>query len=223
MAWRGTFFCGVVQIRYICGMIKNLLFDLGGVIMDIDRSLCVDALRGLGMADADEFLGVYRQKGPFLDLESGALSAAGFRDAVRRMCGSAVSDVAIDEALCRFLIGIPVARLRRIAELRRTYRIYMLSNTNPIMWERFIVPEFTKDGHDIDYYFDGIVTSFETGECKPSPVIYRRAIDRFGINPEETLFYDDGLANVEAARAFGFHAVKVDAPDKPYGDYLMEL
>lgn len=204
-------------------MIKNLLFDLGGVIMDIERGRCVEALRQLGLDNADEFLGEYRQKGPFLELEAGALGAAGFRDIVRGMIGGNVSDDAIDDALCRFLIGIPEVRLRELAGLRRKYKIYMLSNTNPIMWERFILPEFTKDGHDIGYYFDGIVTSFEAGDCKPSPVIYRLVADKFGIRPEETLFYDDGLTNVEAARALGFHAVKVDDPDKPYGDYLAEL
>ena len=85
-------------------MIKNLLFDLGGVIIDIDRNRCVEALEKLGVADADRLLGKYVQSGIFADLESGNISAAEFRDALRRHAGNtALTDSDIDTAFQKFL------------------------------------------------------------------------------------------------------------------------
>lgn len=190
-------------------MIKNLLFDLGGVIMDIRRQRCVDAFRRLGMADPDEFLGEYSQKGPFKLLEEGSVTAAEFRRELRHYLPASVTDAQIDDAFMQFLIGIPVERLRELERLREKYDLYLLSNTNPIMWNAKIADEFRKDGHDIGYYFKGMVTSFEAKSMKPDPAIFRYAESTLGIRPEETLFFDDSQANVDAARALGFEAALV--------------
>jgi putative hydrolase of the HAD superfamily len=190
-------------------MTENLLFDLGGVIMDIDRNRCVEAFKNLGMENADSFFGEYRQKGPFLQLEAGTISPEDFRAAVRQLIPGEVTDDEIDSTLCRFLIGIPPERLSRLRELRgRGHKVWMLSNTNAIMWQRFILPEF---GGDVSEFFDGVVTSFEAGVCKPDEAIYRYAISHLGINPAETTFFDDGAANVAAAEALGFHGVHITA------------
>ena len=111
---------------------RNLLFDLGGVIMDIRRENCVKALTDLGMEGADEMLGLYCQSGPFLLLEEGKMSAEAFRKEIRSRCTTNPSDDEIDTAFNAFLIGIPTARLRALQELRKHYRIYMLSNTNNV-------------------------------------------------------------------------------------------
>lgn len=186
----------------------NLMFDLGGVIMDIDRDRCVRAFENMGMKDADSFFDAYRQRGPFLQLEAGQLTPDEFRAEIRSLMDRPVTDEEIDSALCEFLIGIPDRRLKLLAELRAAgHRMWLLSNTNPIMWHRFILPEFTRLGGDIGTYFDGVLPSFEAGVCKPDSAIYRMAMHKFGIEPAHTTFYDDGPANVEAARALGIHAV----------------
>ena len=115
-------------------MIKNLLFDLGGVIMDIRRENCEEAFRQLGMADIGEYLGDYGQKGPFAALEEGKISEEEFRAEVRKHIAREVSDEEIDRAFNRFLTGIPVRRLEELRKLRGKYKLYMLSNTNSIMW-----------------------------------------------------------------------------------------
>ncbi len=194
-------------------MIKNLLFDLGGVILDIKRENCVAALTRLGMAGADELLDPYTQRGAFLLLESGKITPGQFRTEIRRMLADpdAPTDAEIDAALNEFLIGIPVDRLRALEQLRKRYGIYMLSNTNPIMWNSKIAREFAKDGRSRENYFDGILTSFEAGCVKPSPQIFDMAAERFGLDRASTLFLDDGPANVEAARSCGFQAALVPA------------
>ena len=188
-------------------MIKNLLFDLGGVIMNLDRMRCVRALEALGMPDAAEMLGEYGQKGPFLALEKGEITPDEFHRQMRPLFNRPVTDDEIDRAFDLFLTGIPVSRLKALRELRRRYKVSLLSNTNPIMWHRFILPEFTKQGLDINAYFDGTVTSFEAGMCKPDSAIYLYALNKFGISAEETTFFDDGAANIAAAEALGIKGV----------------
>ncbi len=186
-------------------MIRNLLFDLGGVIMDIRRENAVESLKRIGMEKADELLGEYAQKGPFLLLEEGSISPAEFRDEVRKEIKGDVTDEQIDCAFCDFLIGIPEKRLHDLESLReKGYHIFMLSNTNPIMWHSRIADEFRKLGHDMDHYFEGEVTSFEAGCCKPDEKIFKLVEDKFGICPDETIFFDDSMSNIEAARKLGF-------------------
>lgn len=192
-------------------MIKNLLFDLGGVIMDIERKNAVAALIKAGMENADEFLGVYAQKGPFLQLEDGSISAEEFRNEIRKYISRPITDNEIDSAFNEFLIGIPDRRLDALRDLReKGYGIYMISNTNPIMWNSRIAEEFSKQGHDMDYYFDGEVTSFEAKSCKPDNRIFETAIKKFNLNPDETLFFDDSRANTDAAARLGFHTALVE-------------
>lgn len=182
-----------------------LLFDLGGVIMNIERESAVRAFEALGMADADSFFDPYEQHGAFGLLEAGQITPEEFRAAVRPRFRPGVSDEEIDAALCEFLRGIPAERLERLAELRRKgYGVYMLSNTNRIMWDRYIVPEFRKLGGEMSDYFDGTVTSFEAKVCKPDAKIYEYAAEKLGLEPSQTIFFDDGPANIEAARKLGF-------------------
>ena len=190
-------------------MIKNLLFDLGGVIMDIRRLNCVASFERLGMKDADSFLGEYSQKGPFLQLEEGAISEAEFRTAVRQFIDGEVSDEQIDSAFCDFLVGIPKYRLEQLRELKKQYGIYMLSNTNSIMWRSRIAEDFRQEGLEREDYFDGIVTSFEARSIKPDAKIFHTVVEKLGIKPEETLFLDDSQKNLDAAAELGFQTLLV--------------
>lgn len=199
--------------------IKNLLFDLGGVIMDLDRDRCVRAFESLGMADADDFLGVYGQKGAFLALEKGDIDAREFRRQIRPMFDRPVSDAEIDEAFNRFLLGIPRHRLETLRRLRDRYGIYLLSNTNPIMFDGFIANEFRQEGREMADYFDGMVASYKAKCYKPDQEIFDYTRHTCGINGGETLFFDDSEANVEAARKAGFKAVHVP-PGSEFSDIL---
>ena len=190
-------------------MIKNLLFDLGGVIMDIRRLNCVASFERLGMKDVDSFLGEYSQKGPFLQLEEGAISEEQFRDAVRQFIDGEVTDEQIDSAFCDFLVGIPVHRLEQLRQLKQQYKIYMLSNTNSIMWRSRIAEDFRQEGLEREDYFDGIVTSFEAKSIKPDAKIFHTVVEKLGIKPEETLFLDDSQKNLDAASQLGFHTLLI--------------
>ena len=203
-------------------MIKNLLFDLGGVIMDIRRLNCVASFERLGMKNADSFLGEYSQKGPFLQLEEGAISEEEFRTAVRALIDGEVSDEQIDSAFCDFLVGIPKYRLEQLRQLKKSYNIYMLSNTNSIMWRSRIAEDFRQEGLEREDYFDGIVTSFEAQSIKPDAKIFHTVVEKLGINPVETLFLDDSQKNLDAAAQLGFHTLLV-TPGSEFFELLKSM
>lgn len=199
----------------------NLLFDLGGVIMDIDRLRCVEAYRRLGMVRPEDFLGNYAQKGPFMLIESGAISADDFRSEMRKFLPAGVTDSQIDYAFFEFLVGIPRHRLEELRILRKLHKVYLLSNTNPIMWDGKIADEFRQEGLEREDYFDGMVTSFEAKSMKPDRRIFDYAIEKLGIDPTETLFFDDSQANLDAAARLGFMTALVP-PGTEFIDILVQ-
>ncbi len=129
-----------------------------------------------------------------------------------KSCPGGTAGSQIDDAFNQFLVGIPAYRLEALAGLRRRYGVYLLSNTNKIMWDSRIAEEFRKiPGREMDSYFDGTVTSFEARALKPSAEIFGYAVRKLGIVPEETLFLDDSQENIRAAVALGFHGAVVPA------------
>lgn len=201
-------------------MIKNILFDLGGVIMDIDKQLCVDAFDALGLQNANSYFGDYAQTGIFMQIEDGSINTEAFHAALREKLPEGTTDYQIDNAFQKFLIGIPASRLADLRKLRcMGYNIYLLSNTNPIMWRGKIASEFGKEGLRREDYFDGMITSFEARAAKPDAKIFNYAADILGIEPAETLFLDDSQDNVDAAIALGFQAALV-APGTEFIDCI---
>ena len=190
--------------------IKNIIFDLGGVVIDLDRQRAVLALQSLGINDAGKLLGEYEQKGPFLLLESGKMSAAQFFDTLLPLCRPGTSCVEIQDAFERFLVALPVQRLEAIRGLRKAgYNVYVLSNTNPVMYNHWIDLAFRQEGLSVNDYFDGIVVSYQERTCKPDPQIFCNVITRYSLNPSETLMLDDSAANCESARSVGLNAIQV--------------
>lgn len=186
------------------------MIDLGGVMIDLDRDRCVAAFEALGLAGADRMLGLYRQEEPFLSIETGRISSAYFYDRMRELTGRDISDAAIEEAFDAFLVGLPVERLAALRRLRaRGYRTYMISNTNSIMYDGWIKRAFMQEGLRVGDYFDGIVTSFAEGVCKPDAELFSTVLRRHGLEAGESLLLDDSEANCEAARTLGMKAVRI--------------
>lgn len=191
--------------------IKNIIFDLGGVVIDLKREKAVEALKAIGFEGADEMLGLYRQQEPFLSLETGRFTTADFFDTIRGAIGDKnVSDRQIQDALNEFLRALPVERLEAIRELRdKGFRLFVLSNTNALMFHSWIEEKFRQEGLRVNDYFDGIVTSFQEGTCKPDPAIFETVLRRYGLKPEETLMLDDSQANCDAAESTGMKAIRI--------------
>lgn len=187
-------------------MIKNVIFDMGGVLLDIDRERCVEAFTAIGFPQAETMLNHFAQTGIFGDLETGLISPAEFFDYVRGQIGHPVSDTAIAGALDAFIVGLPDYKLQMVEELAARFNIYMLSNTNAIMMPTIRAKYFTQAGRTFDDYFapERTFLSYEMHLMKPAPEIFLEMAHTAGIRPEESLFIDDGPANVVAAAALGF-------------------
>lgn len=203
----------VVRMETSLNGIRNLMFDLGGVIIDLDRQSCVDTLVALGDSHADELLGLSMQKGEFMKLEEGKISAADFYNEMRRRIGRPVSDNEITDAINELLIGIPVERLRLLRELKQHFKVMLLSNTNSIMFDTKIADCFAQEGLSVSHYFDDIFLSYRLKACKPHAEIFEKVIAQAQIIPEETLFFDDSQQNLDTAAALGFKTYLV-TPDR---------
>lgn len=202
--------------------IKNLLFDLGGVIIDLRRESCIQALTNLGMSGAEQMLGLYAQSGIFGQLESGQIDQEEFYRQIRPYFpdnGSSITDSQIRDAFNEFLVGIPLHRLVELRTLRRYYRIFLLSNTNPIMIESRIAELFAAEGRSMADYFDGMILSYQAHCLKPSAQIFEYTAATLNIVPAETLFLDDSQANLDAAARSGF-ATALVAPGTEFIDAL---
>ena len=202
--------------------IKNLLFDQGGVIVDIRRDQCLDELKLLGMDNPEKLIGLYKQEGPFFALENGDITVEQFHDALRPLMPQGVTDEQMDYAFSSFIVGIPLHRLQALRELRKRYKTYILSNTNPIMFEGVIACNFAQEGLDVNAYFDGVTVSYKARSNKPDRQIFDYAIATMGINPEETLFFDDGQENLDAAAKLGFKTALVE-PGCEFMDIITKM
>ncbi len=202
--------------------IKNLLFDQGGVIVDIERDQCLEELRRLGMEAPERFVGLYKQDGPFFALENGDITLDEFHDELRPLMPSGVTNEQMDYAFSSFIVGIPLHRLQALRQLRKRYKTYILSNTNPLMFEGVIARNFAQEGLDVNAYFDGVTVSYLAHSNKPDRKIFDYAIATMGIVPEETLFFDDGQENIDAASRLGFKTALVE-PGCEFIDIINQL
>lgn len=190
--------------------IRNVIFDLGGVVIDLDRDRAVQALEEHGLEGANEMLGLYGQEEPFLGLETGETPAGEFFDIMRSRMKPGVTDKEITAAFNRFLVDLPAKRLEMLRRMRLAgYRIFMLSNTNPVMFNSWIDRAFRQEGGTVNDYFDGVVVSYEELMCKPNVAIFETLMRRYGLNPSETLMLDDSDKNCRAAAEAGAHAFKI--------------
>lgn len=187
-------------------MIKNIIFDMGGVLLDLDRPRCIAAFNRIGFPQADNMLSHYAQTGILGNLEAGLASPSQFYDHVRRESHRPLSDEQIAAALNAFVIGLPAYKLEMLRDLSPHFGIYLLSNTNAIMMPDIRERYFTQlPGLTFDDYFTRAFLSYEMGCIKPNPEIFHEMVHEAAFDPTECLFIDDGRDNIAIAARLGFH------------------
>jgi putative hydrolase of the HAD superfamily len=182
--------------------IKNILFDLGGVIIDLDVTRSMKRFEKLGV-NMNKILDPYEQQGIFLELERGQMDLPQFCKALSQYAGRTLSIKEVRHAWMGFIIDIPQYKLDYILELRKTYKVCLLSNTNPVIFEWAQTPAFSEAGFPINHYFDATYVSYKIGLTKPDPRIFEYTLNDSRMIASETLFIDDGERNIAAGHALG--------------------
>lgn len=187
--------------------IKNIVFDLGGVLIDLDKQRCIDAFADLGFPQIEKLIDYYYPAEIFNRLERGEVGTQEVCDYIRAEAQQpTIANEQICKAYQRFLTELPAYKLELILALRQAgIRTYLLSNTNEMVWDDVEDKFRTAGGRPIGDYFDKIYLSYELQEMKPAPVIFQKVIADSGIVPDETLFIDDGERNIHMAHELGFH------------------
>ena len=186
-------------------MIRNIIIDFGGVLVRLDKSASIQAYRDLGMDAVAAYINDYRSDGIFRQLEHGEIDMKEFCNEARRLTGVNANDEAIEDAWLRLLVGVPHERLEKILELRKKYRVFLLSNTNAFHWD-YSVKEYFKDS---DRYFEKMYLSYKLGLTKPDRRIVEYMLSDAGINPDESLLLDDSADNCKAAEELGIHTLLI--------------
>lgn len=196
--------------------IKNIIFDLGGVIYDVNYQHTIDAFTDLGALNAKSLYSQAEQTKLFDQYETGVLSTDDFIKGLKRELPSGVTDEEIKLAWNAMLKGLPEHRLDFLEEIAEDYNIYLLSNINEMHLNQ-VNEEMDKfDYGDLRSYFDGVYYSFEIGLRKPTSEIFEKVLNDEGLDPEETLFIDDSAQHVKGAKKVGlnaFHHIENDIAD----------
>ena len=188
-------------------MIRNIAFDLGGVVLALSYEQAVRRFEEIGLQDARKHLDAFEQKGIFGDLESGRIDEEDFRRELSVMVGRQLTMDECYYAWHGYVDYVPQRNLEAILRLRAEgYRVCLLSNTNPFMMQ-WAEKDFDGKGHPISYFFDAMYLSFECKVMKPKREIFEMMLRGQQATAEETLFVDDGPRNVETAAAMGMHTL----------------
>jgi putative hydrolase of the HAD superfamily len=188
-------------------MIKNIAFDLGGVVLALSYEQAVKRFEEVGLKDARQQLDAFEQRGIFGDLESGRITAEDFRRELSKMVGRQLTMDECYQAWHGYVDHVPKRNLAELLSLReRGYKVCLLSNTNPYMMQ-WAGNDFDGEGHPIGYFFDALYLSYECKVMKPRREIFEMMLQGQQATPEETLFVDDGQRNVEMAASMGMHTL----------------
>ena len=187
-------------------MIKNIIFDFGGVIVTIDQQQAVRRFEEIGLKNAAECLDPYTQSGIFGDLEEGKITAEEFRVELSDMAGKELTFDDCMYAWTGYCKELPKRNLQALRELKaKGDRWILLSNTNPFMMDWADSEYFDGMGNPVSSYFDSMYRSYELKMMKPDEKFFQYVIDTEKINMDETLFVDDGPRNVAVAERIGIH------------------
>lgn len=186
--------------------IKNIIFDLGGVLLDIDTGKTNDAFEKLGVPDFKNNYSLYKASPLFDNLEKGKVSEPEFYDGIRQISKLPLPDEDIRDAWNALILDFRMHSLQHLDMLKSRYSLYLLSNTNSIHYTAFHRSFNEKSGgKNFDDYFTKAYYSHRLGMRKPDPEIYDLVLSDAGIVAGETVFIDDLLKNIEAAAALGIH------------------
>ncbi|MDA3952166.1 MAG: HAD family phosphatase [Bacteroidales bacterium] len=200
--------------------IKNIIFDLGAVIININPDLTTKAMKKLGFNEFEKSYSLFKQTDIFDRLEKGLIDSEYLRNELRKHAKNEITDRSFDKAWGEMLLDFPKERINLIKELGKKYNIYLLSNTNAIHYRQYTQEFIDQYGFEFNSLFMKAYYSFQIGKRKPDVDIFEFAISDSKLLPEETLFIDDLQVNIESAKSIGLQTMLVDIAN---GDDIVNL
>lgn len=190
--------------------IKNIIFDLGGVILDIDENVVYKELEKMGintteLAHSKEFIEIMSK------FDTGIYTAPTFRKKMKSLLGlEKMTDQKFDSIWNAMLLDIPRERIEAIEKVKKHYKIFLMSNSNVIHYDLYVRDLQLRFGYnEFDELFNKSYFSFAEHLEKPDPRFFELILDHEGLQPEETLFIDDTAANIEAAKSLGINTYHI--------------
>jgi len=198
---------------------KAIIFDLGGVIINIDYNRTANAFQNMGLQNFNTMFSQAQQSHLFDRLETGDIAPQAFRDEVRKLANAQWTDIEIDNAWNAMLLDIPSQRIDFLRDIARQHPIYLLSNTNIIHLECFSAYVNNTYGlARLDPLFTKAYYSHEIRQRKPHVETFEWVLQDANLDPANTLFFDDSPQHLEGATAAGIEAHLV-----PKGAEIAEL
>jgi epoxide hydrolase-like predicted phosphatase len=206
---------------FLMTKITTIIFDLGGVILNLNQELTYQAFAKLG-ADTTQF---HEQVDVLNKFETGHIDADTFRNHFVQLYQGKVSIPEIDDAWNAMLLDLPEERINMLIELRKTFDVYLLSNTNSIHIDAFNA-YLTLHHQQLNWMglFDKVYYSYEIGYRKPNTDIYEFVLNDLGKQANECIFIDDNKDNLKGAEQVGIKTVHAAKPmDKEMFDLIYQL
>ena len=193
--------------------IRNIIFDLGGIFINIDFAKTEQAFADLGITNFNSFFTQHHASELFELLETGKISPGEFCNAFRTETAIQLTDEQIITAWNALLLDFPKERILWLLEIRKKYKVFLFSNTNQIHYEAFMAGFRTQTGFDdFNSLFIKAYYSQEMGLRKPYPESFNYILREQQLSPAETLFIDDTLKNIEGAKAVGLYTIHLVQP-----------
>lgn len=183
--------------------IRTVIFDFGGVLLNLNPDKCRKAFHDLGIHQIEEFIDRYRPKGLFYEAECGNIGQETFISELQKLAPRPTTRDEIIAAYTSFLIELPLHKLELISRLKERCQVYLLSNINELCFNFCKEKFFAGQGYRMEECFDRMYLSYRMQICKPDPGIYEQMLADSGLDPATTFFVDDSRNNTEVAERYG--------------------
>jgi glucose-1-phosphatase len=193
--------------------VQNIIFDLGGVLLNLDTAKTRDSFIDLGVANIDELFRIGHADSFFKDYEVGTISDDQFVEEALKLTRPGTTHQAIIDAWNSMLLDFPAERVAFLDQLKTRYRLFLFSNTNSLHLQAFQKSFMDVHGTPLDGLFEKAWYSHLINLRKPDVAAFEYVVSESGLDAASTLFIDDALINVEGARAAGLQAIHL-APGK---------
>ena len=218
-------------------MVKNIIFDFGGVVIHLQPDEAMHRFEALGITDARQQMSIFGQTGIFGQVEKGEITTDEFCRLLAleaQQKGGKFPEVdnpsyTYEEAKWAwmgYVKAVPQKNLEALLRLQKQYALYLLSNLNPFLQQWAESDAFSGDGHGLRHYIPYLYYSFQLRDYKPAPSMFRRMLDAAGLRAEDCVFVDDSPRNIEGCEAVGMRGLLVGKDEDwiaPLDDLLNRL